>query len=139
MSPLLPQAIARTIGPVLLLFSLVLLLRGHDHPGGGFVGGLMAASALTLYLTAYGSRLTAKMVKLAPERIAAFGLLLAAGSGAVGVVDGRQFLLGYWAKITLPGGEELEVGTPLLFDAGVYLVVIGATLGFVLYLRSKPR
>jgi multicomponent Na+:H+ antiporter subunit B len=137
MSPILLQTIARTIGPVLLLFSLVLLLRGHNRPGGGFVGGLMAASALTLYLTAYGLEATTRALKVSPERIAAAGLLLSVGSGSLALLDGRPFLAGYWTAVTLPGRAEVEAGTPLLFDTGVYLVVLGATLTFVLYLKGK--
>jgi multicomponent Na+:H+ antiporter subunit B len=137
MSPILLQTIARTISPVLLLFSLILLLRGHDSPGGGFVGGLMAASALTLYAVAYGMRLTEQAIRLPPERLTALGLLLAGLSGAVPLLENRPFLSAYWVEWDL-WGATLKLGTPLVFDVGVYLVVLGATLTFVLYLRQEP-
>lgn len=136
MSPILLQTIARTISPVLLLFSLVLLLRGHDTPGGGFVGGLMAASALTLYAVAYGMRLTERALRMPPERLTAIGLLIAAVSGLPPLLLGQPFLSAYWVEWHMLG-TTLKVGTPLVFDVGVYLVVLGATLTFVLYLRKE--
>ena len=134
MNPIL-QTLARTISPVLVIFSLVLLLRGHHRPGGGFVGGLMAGSALTLYVLAYGFSTLARVIRFTPTRVAAVGVLLALASGLPGLFTGEAFLHGYWTVITLPGDGEVSVGTPLLFDAGVYLAVIGATLTFILQLR----
>lgn len=136
MSPILLQTIARTISPVLLLFSLVLLLRGHDSPGGGFVGGLMAASALTLYAIAYGMRLTERALRMPPERLTAFGLFIAVLSGLPPLMLGQPFLSAYWVEWDVLGAT-VKVGTPLVFDVGVYLVVLGATLTFVLYLRKE--
>jgi multicomponent Na+:H+ antiporter subunit B len=138
MNPILLQTIARTIGPVLILFSLVLLLRGHNSPGGGFVGGLMAASALTLYAMAYGMRLTERAIRVAPERLTAVGLLIAGASGVFPMLLGDPFLTAHWVDVSVPG-MKLHVGTPLVFDVGVYLVVLGATLTFVLYLRKEPE
>jgi multicomponent Na+:H+ antiporter subunit B len=135
MSPILLQTIARTVSPVLLLFSLVLLLRGHDSPGGGFVGGLMAASALTLYAIAYGMRLTEKALRMPPERLTALGLLIAGLSGVPPLLVGQPFLAAYWVEFELLGAT-VKMGTPLVFDIGVYMVVLGATLTFVLYLRE---
>jgi multicomponent Na+:H+ antiporter subunit B len=135
MSPILLQTIARTVSPVLLLFSLVLLLRGHDSPGGGFVGGLMAASALTLYAIAYGMRLTEKALRMPPERLTALGLLIAGLSGVPPLLVGQPFLAAYWVEFEMLGAT-VKMGTPLVFDIGVYMVVLGATLTFVLYLRE---
>lgn len=137
MNPVVLRTVARKMAPVLLLLSVVLLARGHDRPGGGFVGGLMTLSALILYLLAYDVETVRGVVRVRPVRLLALGLLVMLGSGVPAMLQGRPFLTGLWVGAPAPWGGEVELGTPLLFDLGVYLLVVGATLSLVLALEEK--
>jgi multicomponent Na+:H+ antiporter subunit B len=125
----------RYLLPLLLMFSIFLLLRGHNEPGGGFVGGLVAAAALALYGMALGLRSARQVLGVDPRTLITFGLLVTAISGLPGLVSGRAFMAGLWSAQALPVIGKL--GTPLLFDAGVYLVVIGVTLTIIFALMEN--
>lgn len=120
--------------PLLLLFSIFLLLRGHYLPGGGFVGGLIAAIAFVLHAYAYGLRSAEKYLKYAPKTLLPFGLLLMLISGMVPFFMGKPFMTAVWypKPIVILG----NVGNALFFDIGVYFVVIGVTLT-ILFTISK--
>lgn len=121
--------------PLLLLFSIFLLLRGHNEPGGGFVGGLVAAAAFSLYSIAFDVDRTRRLLRVNPRTLAGTGLLLALASGAIAWFDGKPFMTALWGEQTLPVLGKL--GTPLLFDIGVYLVVLGITLKIVFVLSEE--
>ena len=127
---------ARQLLPLLVLFSVFLLLRGHNAPGGGFVGGLVAAAAFTLYALAFGPAAARAALRAEPRSLVVAGLLVAGAAGAAGPLYGRPFLTGLWAELTLPLFGTLYLGTPLLFDLGVYLVVLGVTLTILLTLAE---
>lgn len=126
MPSLFLQTATRYLLPLLLLFSFFLLLRGHNEPGGGFVGGLVAAAAFALYAIAYDVQTTRRALGIELHTLVGIGLFCAAGSGLLGLVQQAPFMTGQWGTQALPVVGKL--GTPLLFDAGVYLVVIGVTL-----------
>jgi multicomponent Na+:H+ antiporter subunit A len=130
-SVLLRQAILPLSG-LLALVSLVLLWRGHNLPGGGFIGGLVAASATVLLALAFGVARARAVLRVSPVVMLAAGLALAAGAGVIGLVQGEAFLTGNWI---FPGG--LPLGTPLLFDVGVFLTVLGAVLHMLLRLIGQ--
>ncbi len=109
---------------ILLLFSVFLLLRGHDLPGGGFIGGLTAAAAVALYVLAFGAQAANEMVRVRPRALLGFGLTAAVVAGLIAVLFGTPFLTGHWLIIDLPGSAEVKLSTVLLFDVGVYLVVV---------------
>ncbi len=122
---------------LLLLFSVFLLLRGHNEPGGGFVGGLVAAAACALYFIANGLEAARKIVFFDPLRIAALGLLLAAASALPSLLLGNPFMTAVWIDTGIaPLGK---VGTPLLFDLGVYFLVLGVTLTIIFSLAAEDR
>ncbi len=130
MDSLLLRTAARIIVPLQLLLSLFLLARGHNEPGGGFAGGLLAACAIILHGIAHGIPAARRLLRVAPQLLIGLGLIAAAGSGLVAMFAGQPFLTGLWGGSlpTLIAGD-LKFGTPLLFDFGVYLVVAGvATL-----------
>jgi multicomponent Na+:H+ antiporter subunit A len=116
---------AHRLFPLLLLFSIFLLLRGHNAPGGGFVGGLVAAAAFALHLLAFGVASTRRVLRADPRSLIGAGLLLAGASGLVGLALGASFLSGVWGGVAPVVGK---LGTPLCFDVGVYLVVLGVVL-----------
>jgi multicomponent Na+:H+ antiporter subunit B len=128
---------ARYMMPLLLMLSLFLLLRGHYLPGGGFVGGLVAAAAFLVFAYAYGVELARRLLRIDPIRLIALGLLVAFGSGLAGVFAGEPFLTGLWLPFEVP--PIGKVGTPLLFDVGVYMVVLGTVLAITFTLAEESE
>lgn len=129
MTSVILSAATRLIFPLMLLFSIFLLLRGHNEPGGGFVGGLVAAAAFALYAFATDVERAREAVRVDTIRIIGSGLTLALLSGLVAIFDNRPFLTAIWTEIDLPVIGILN--TALMFDFGVYLVVIGVALTIV--------
>jgi multicomponent Na+:H+ antiporter subunit B len=136
MSSLILQTATRLILTLLLLFSVFLLLRGHNEPGGGFVAGLVASGAFVLYAIAYDVQAARQALRFEPHIFMAAGLLLAVLSGLVAVLTGVPFLTGHWVSWSF-GQSTIDLGTPLLFDIGVYIVVIGVTLTIILNLAEE--
>lgn len=127
---------ARVVQPLLLLFSIFVLIRGHNAPGGGFAGGLVAAIAFTLLVVAYDADLARRSLRVDPRNLLAVGLLLAAGAGLLGFVLGDAFLEGIFFDLPVLAGGRIELSTVFLFDVGVYLTVIGVTLTIVFTLAE---
>jgi multicomponent Na+:H+ antiporter subunit B len=124
---ILPTA-ATYLMPLLLLFSLFLLLRGHNEPGGGFAGGLVAAAAFVLLSIAAGVDAARRSLAVDPRTLVGGGLLLMLLSGLVApLVYGEPYLTAHWWTIGV-GSYDVSLGTPLLFDIGVYLGVAGTIL-----------
>jgi multicomponent Na+:H+ antiporter subunit B len=124
--------------PLLLLFSVFLLFRGHNLPGGGFTGGLLAAAGFALYSLAFDASSARQVLHIEPRSLIGVGLLLAVLSGVIGVAKG-SFLVGLWVDVPLPYMDAMHLGTPLLFDIGVYLVVIGIALTIVLTIAEQEE
>ena len=135
MNSMILSTAVRYLLPLLLMLSVFLLLRGHNEPGGGFVGGLVAAAALTLYAIALGLRSAQQVLGLDPQLLIFVGLLTAGLSGLPAVLAGFEFMTGLWSTQALPVIGKL--GTPLLFDVGVYLVVLGITLTIIFALMEN--
>ncbi len=132
--------IFRTVAPYLsslmVLFSIFVLLRGHNEPGGGFIGGLIAASAFAIYGIACGVSPVRRAMWFHPMAIAGFGLLLAALSGMLSLFERVPFLTGLWAEPHL-FGVPVTLSTPMFFDIGVYLVVVGSITSIALALEER--
>ncbi|MHC1742707.1 MAG: Na+/H+ antiporter subunit B [Syntrophobacteraceae bacterium] len=126
MHSLILSTAARYLLPLLLLLSVYLLLRGHNEPGGGFVGGLVATSAYALTMIAFGVEEARRALRAEPRWLMGIGLLTAAGSASVSMLQGLPFMTGLWLEPVFP--VIGKVGTPLIFDVGVYLVVVGMAL-----------
>jgi multicomponent Na+:H+ antiporter subunit B len=137
MNSLILRTATRFLLTLLLLFSIFLLLRGHNEPGGGFVGGLVAAAAFALYALAYSPAAARRALRLDPRSWIGVGLLVAVGAGLVGVLDGEPFLTGEWGTVQLPGLPAVELGSPVVFDVGVYFAVFGVTLTIILALAEE--
>jgi len=140
---------AQTLLPLLVLFSVVVLLRGHNEPGGGFVGGLLIASAFALYSMAFGVSEARRLLRWpwgTPVRLqtmVGLGLSASLASGVVGMVLGGAPFEAWWnggGKGWDLSGLELgtiKFGTVLLFDVGVYLTVLGVVLSFIFTLEES--
>lgn len=116
--------------PLLLLFSVFVLLRGHYLPGGGFIGGLIASIAFVLHAFAHGLKNTRYLLRMHPGFLIPIGLLLAFVSGLLPMIFyNMPFLTGLWMEDPLP--VIGLVGTALFFDTGVYFVVIGTSLTII--------
>jgi multicomponent Na+:H+ antiporter subunit B len=129
------QTAARVLMPLLLLFAIFLLLRGHNQPGGGFVGGLVVAASFVLYSMAFGVDAARRALPVRPSTLLGIGLLTALASGIPGVIRGQPFMTAVWTEIAA-GPRTIAVGTPLLFDVGVFLAVTGVVLAIVLTLAE---
>lgn len=129
MDSLLLRTASRIIVPAQLIFSLILLVRGHNEPGGGFAGGLLAACAIVLHGVANGMPAARRLLHVSPQLLLGAGLITATASGLLALVFGQPFLTGLWGG-SLPTviAGTLKFGTPLLFDIGIYLTVAGATV-----------
>lgn len=170
----------RLLTPLFLVFSVYILLRGHNHPGGGFIGGLIGSIAFVFYTLAHGHEQTAKsyfrmswyervgrrnyiwrfvyrrllrrefsaepaqplphlrkyyILRLRPAALMGAGLFLSATSGLLGPLHGKPFMSAWWldAKIPIIG----SVGSPLMFDTGVYLLVLGMVLKMVFTMAKE--
>lgn len=139
MTSLILATATRFLFPLLLMFSVFLLLRGHNLPGGGFIGGLIASSAFALYWIAFDLAAARRMLAVEPRRLIGVGLLVALASGWAGVLSGRPYLTGAWGKLEIPGAGAIPLGTPLLFDFGVYLVVIGVMMLIITTLAEEKH
>lgn len=119
------------------LVALYLLLRGHYLPGGGFIGGLVSAISLVLLGIALGVEEIYRITRAAPARIAFAGLALSTLSGIIPVIFGDPFLTHYNTYWTLPLLGKTAVGTTLLFDTGVFLVVVGICTKIIFVLTQS--
>jgi multicomponent Na+:H+ antiporter subunit B len=135
-SPIL-EASARPILWTAVALSLWLLLRGHNAPGGGFIAGLIAASGIVVLALSAGPAVARRALRLPPMVIAATGLAASFGSGVPAMATGAPLLTHRWVAIDI-GPTRLDLGTTLIFDLGVYLVVVGMAAAVILpFLERK--
>jgi multicomponent Na+:H+ antiporter subunit B len=135
MNSVILSTATRYLLPLLLLLSVYLLLRGHNLPGGGFVGGLVAAAAFALYTIAHGVKAAKEVLRIDPRTFIGFGLLTALLSACLSLFAGLPFMTGLWTKdkVVILG----KAGTPVLFDIGVYIVVLGVVLTIIFSLAEE--
>lgn len=136
MATLIFRTAAPWLTSLMLMFSVFVLLRGHNEPGGGFIGGLIAASAFAIHGIAFGVPPVRRAMHFHPMAISGFGLFLAASSGLVSLMFGVPFLTGLWTSPRLLG-VSVDLSTVMLFDIGVYLVVVGSITSIALALEER--
>lgn len=134
MRSLILSTATRYLLPLLLLLSVYLLLRGHNDPGGGFVGGLVASSAYALYAIAHDGGMARQVLRIEPQRLIALGLLTSLTSACLSLFAGLPFMSGLWIRGDIP--VIGKIGTPMIFDIGVYMVVVGVSLMIILTLAE---
>lgn len=136
MNTIILKTASKYLLPLLLLFSVFILLRGHYLPGGGFVGGLVAAIAFVLHAFANGLPETQRLMRIHPGFLMPVGLAIAFISGIFPMLFDLPFMTGVWKKDPIPVIGSL--GSALFFDIGVYLVVIGSSLT-ILFTISETK
>ena len=126
--PMILTSVSQWLLPLALLVSVFIFLRGHNQPGGGFIAGLVTAVALILIYMARGVEWTQSRLDFPYQLVAIGGVAVATLTGLGSWLFGRPFLTSAFGHFKLPLIGEFELATAMLFDLGVYLAVVGATL-----------
>ena len=129
--------VTRAVFPVVLVVSVYIALRGHNAPGGGFAGGLIAGIAFVMRFLAGGSPPLQRDRSLPTSALIGIGLLLALGTGLAPLVLGGEFLDHDLAYLHLPVIGEVELVSAALFDIGVYILVLGVVLSVLTHLGAE--
>ena len=134
--------IFRTAAPLIvatmLVFSVDICLRGHNEPGGGFIGGLIGAASIAVFGMASGVPAVRRALKVDPLALAGFGVLLAGFAGLMSLFIDAPFLTAIWLYLDM-GETTVPLSTPLFFDLGVYLVVFGTISAIALALEDESE
>lgn len=128
MSSIIFRTSAHMVTVLMLVFSVYLLLRGHNNPGGGFIAGLIAVIAFALLMLAETTDYVRDRLVYPPAVFAGSGVLIALLAGLLPLFFGQPFLSGLWWG---------KIGSPLLFDIGIYLAVIGSVLMVLLNVEEE--
>ena len=136
---LLVQTGSRTIVPTIVAVSLFLLVVGHDAPGGGFVGGLLAGAALLVVFLAGGRPAVVSLLRVPPRSILGLGIAVSVATAALGQVFGSAFFDAGKLTLDLWLVGKVSVSSTLVFDIGVYLVVVGLILTVLTELGDPER
>jgi len=126
--PVMLTSVTRPLMPLVMLIAVYIFFRGHNLPGGGFIAGLVAAVTLLMQYLASGLSWSNARVKINYLKLGGFGVLIAIGTGASAVVMGKPFLTHVMGHPKVPLLGEFHIGTPALFDLGVFLAVVGALM-----------
>ncbi|RYD57229.1 MAG: monovalent cation/H+ antiporter subunit A [Sphingomonadales bacterium] len=124
---LVPRVIMQWLFPVTFVLALYLFIRGHDMPGGGFAAGITLSIGLILQYMAMGARQVESRLRVRPIRWIGSGLLIATGTGAGAWLFGYPFLTSWFSYLDLPVFGKVPAASALLFDLGVFVLVVGAT------------
>jgi multicomponent Na+:H+ antiporter subunit B len=135
MNTLIFRTIAPLIVGIMLVFSVYICLRGHNEPGGGFIGGLIAAAAIEVLGLAVGVPAARRALRVDPVIIAGGGVMLAALSGIMSIFIDAPFMTSIWFYLDM-GETTVPLSTPLFFDLGVFLAVFGSLTSVGLALES---
>lgn len=133
------QTVMRFITIIVFAFSFYLFFAGHNAPGGGFIGGLMTASAILVLYLVFDRKEMLKAIPLNFTTVIGIGLLFAAGTGIVSMLFDFPFLTHFFDEFRIPFFGDVELTTALSFDLGVYLVVVGAAMSIILVISGDEK
>ncbi|MFJ7951177.1 Na(+)/H(+) antiporter subunit B [Lysinibacillus sp. NPDC096418] len=125
------QFTAKLVFFIIFFFSIHIFMAGHYTPGGGFVGGLLTASAIVLLVLAFDLNTVRSVLPINYTYLTAIGLLLALGTAAFPMFLGKPFFTHYFDYFNLPLLGKQSLHTAMLFDGGVYCVVVGVTMTII--------
>ncbi|MNZ52905.1 Na(+)/H(+) antiporter subunit B [compost metagenome] len=126
------QAVAKVAFVIILIFSLFLFFAGHNNPGGGFIGALMASAGLVLLAITFGMDMVEKVLPINYRKLIAIGISIAFLTGVGSFIFDVPFLSQTFGYFQLPLMGKTELTTAMFFDLGVYLAVIGVTMNIIL-------
>ena len=132
MNSIILKTATRLVSALVLVLSIYLLWRGHHAPGGGFIAALVAATGFALVALSEGPGVVRRGLRIRPQYLIGAGLVLSMGAGLIGMMRQQPLLTGVWWPST-----SAVAGTPLFFDTGVFLVVLGAILTVLLALEES--
>ncbi len=135
MTELYLRLLERVLTPVLLMLAIYFLMRGHDLPGGGFIAALMAATAFQLQIMSRGSDMVRREIGPFLQPALGFGLLLAIGTAVFDVWFGG-FFDAVWGPEFYLGTLLIKLSTPLIFDIGVFMTVLGFSASYLIGLSE---
>jgi multicomponent Na+:H+ antiporter subunit B len=138
MNTIIFRTIAPLIVAIMLVFAVYVCLRGHNEPGGGFIGGLIAAAAIAVLGMAMGPQEARRALRIDPLAIAGFGVFIAALSGLLSLFIEAPFMTSLWFYLDL-GDTTVPLSTPMVFDIGVFLVVFGTIAAIALGLEGDSE
>ncbi len=136
---LILHVLTKIVSLFILLFSFYLFFTGHNNPGGGFIGGLMAASAILVLFLNFDRKKLREAVPFQFTNLIAIGLLVALFTGFSGMIFGFPFMTHFFEHILLPVFGEVELTTAMFFDLGVYLVVVGMAVTITLAIAEDEK
>lgn len=134
--PMIMRTFTRLSLPLMLLVAAFIFIRGHDLPGGGFIAGLIAATALVVQYLANGIEWSSERLKIDMHWSIALGLFFAAGTGVAAFLVGYPFLTSHVFTLTLPLLGELHFASAIAFDLGVFLIVVGSSVLILLQIGN---
>ncbi len=137
MGTLILKTATRLLTGLILVFSVYLLFRGHHSPGGGFAGALVAGTGFALFAISEGAQALRRALRIDPRNLTVLGLLTALAAGLTALIRSQPFLTGLWWGIGQGADAHVVIGTPVIFDIGVYLTVLGTILTLVLALEEE--
>lgn len=132
--PVIMASFSQLLLPLALVVAIFVLLRGHNLPGGGFIAGLVTAVALILQYLANGVAWTQTRLSHRLNPLVGIGLALATATGLASWLFGFPFLTSTFTHVHWPLVGEFELASAMVFDIGVYLVVVGVTVGILIRL-----
>lgn len=130
------QLASKYVRGVLVAFAIIALIRGHNYPGGGFIGGMLAGLSIAYRGFAYTSEKAVEMSRFYPRTFCILGFSCVVASTLISVLSGQGFMKGMWWKFSL-AGTQIKLGSPFLFDIGVFMVVVGVTVIFLFSLKRQ--
>ncbi len=125
------QSAAKVLVFIIMIYSIYILFAGHNNPGGGFIGGLITASAFTLLYLAFDVETVRDIIPLDFKIVGAIGVMLALLTGLASIFFGDNFLFQYYKYVDLPLLGKTGLGTAFVFDLGVYMAVVGTTMTII--------
>ncbi len=138
MSSILVRTAIKLIFPLVLMFAAYTALKGHNEPGGGFIGGLMAAVAFLLFRMANGRKALVKLMPFHPRNLVAVGLGLALATAIAPLFFGKPMLTSLVIdELSIGMGQTIHFASAVFFDTGVLMVVVGVSVGMIQRLNEE--